>query len=783
MCCFRKIFSKKLPSPTAKKPRARLRLEFLEDRRCPTAVVFAGFVPNTAVLNITEVFSANSPANGPGSSLTISGNTAAGTGGPTSMVTITGGFETTINGMNAVTFTTLFPGAITAINVTVLNDNETITVGTPTGIINLPGTTLNVTVGSGNDTLIMGTAGTPGGLGTGGVSEVNNVLNAVNFKAANINSTGNEEVDILDAMVASVNIQENSGGGDKIRLWGVTANGQVNLAQNNGASDIISIDQLQSTNPGPNLVQNPGFETGDFTGWTVNSQFSGVDTEPALAHSGNDSAFFGQQGSLGTLSQALPLATTPGTTYSFSFWYASDGGTPNELSATIGGTTVFDQTDIPSTFIPANASQHGYVQFTTTFTATSTSTPLVFGVRDDPGFIFLDDVSVIPLNVTTISSVMGVVKTTQGNGRVDNTTINRTQIRVSLSSTQGNGNSDGIFLGQGDTVGSPVTPPGGTGTGIFNGPVLLAQGTGSDDYVGVANLKAGIVSILQQDLSSNASGDQVGGVRTNVIPPSTLFGDPGLDAPTTTTVSMPNGVGGREEIVQTASPPFANDLGVAAPTDGFRNALLEQLNITQGNAAGDIIALVQLAPGVNGGGSLNEILSVPGAPFIPGVGSVPGTITLLQQDLPGASSDFIFMGSYNFGPSAPNPPTGVGPFPWNHPAATGSITATNYLVAQGNASGDILSVLFTTATSPTTALSSLFLQGNGGNDAFFQMDTAVTGGLFNFSDGSGGNYVQADSNNVIGTFDGGANVPLNILGQDNNNMAVLFVDFGNVIFA
>src|SRR5207244_7696579 len=200
-------------------------------------------------------------------------------------------------------------------------------------------------------------------------------LNAVNFKSANINSTGSETVDILDAMVASINVQENSGGGDRIRLWGVTANGQVNLAQNNGASDTISIDQLQSTNPNPT-----------------------------------------------------------------------------------GGSTV-----------------------------------------------------------TTIASVMGVVKTTQGNGRVDNTTINRTQVRVSLSVTPGNGNSDAIFLA-GDTVGSTVTPPGGPATGIFNGPVLLAQGIGSDDYIGVDGLRAGVVNLLQQDLATNATGDQVGGVQTNNIP-------------------------------------------------------------------------------------------------------------------------------------------------------------------------------------------------------------------------------------------------------------------------
>jgi hypothetical protein len=224
-------------------------------------------VPNTAILNITEVFSSNSPSpGGPGSNLTISGNTPPG-GGPTSMVTITGGFETTINGMNAVTFTTAFPGAITAINISMLNDNDNIVVGTPTGIINLPGTTLNVTEGSGNDTFTMGTAGSTT------VSEVNNVLNAVNYKAANVNSTGMETVDILDAMVASINIQQNSGDADRIRLWVVNANGQVNLSQNSGASDTISIDQLVSTSPASlnpvNLFQNPGIETGDFTGWNA----------------------------------------------------------------------------------------------------------------------------------------------------------------------------------------------------------------------------------------------------------------------------------------------------------------------------------------------------------------------------------------------------------------------------------------------------------------------------------------------------------------------------------
>jgi hypothetical protein len=595
--------------------------------------VFAGFVPFTAILNITEVFSSNSPSSGPGSNLTIYGNTPPG-GGATSMVTVLGGFETTVNGMNGVTFTTAFPGSITSINVNFLNDNDSLTIGTPAGILNLPSTTLNVTEGSGNDTFTMGTAGGPGA-----TPEVNNALNAINWKAANPLSTGTETVDILDATAASVNIQQNSGPGDRIRLWGVTANGQVNLAQNNGASDTISIDQLVSTNP--------------------------------------------------------PSGPNP----------------------------------------------------------------------------------------TTIASRMGVLKTTQGNGRVDNTSINRTAVRVSLSATQGTGDSDGIFLGFGDTVGSNVTLPGGPATGIWNGPVFIAQASGNDDYIGSDGLSAGVVNLIQQDLSTNATGDQVGGVRFNAIPPGTNFGAAGLDAPTTTTTGLPNEAGGLAEVVNTASPPFTNLLGVTAPTYGFNHALLEQLNITQGSASGDIVALVQLPLSGNNNGSLQ----ITGAPFIPGVGSTPGTLTILQQDIAGDTSDFIFMGSYHnsaFVPTQPGAPGfGAPPYIWTNPPVVGSITATNYIVQQGNASGDVMSVLFTTATSPTTALSSVFVQGDGGNDAVFQRDTALSGSLFNFADGSGGNYVQVDSTSAIGTFDGGAFVSHNLLGQDNNNGSLLFVDFGNVIFA
>src|SRR5262249_10068620 len=100
------------------------------------AIAFAIFVPSTGVLSINELFGSTS---GLGANLTISGNTVPG-GGATSLITVTGGLGTTVNGVSAVTFTTAFPGAIAAINVSLLNDSSALTVGTPTGVINLPST-------------------------------------------------------------------------------------------------------------------------------------------------------------------------------------------------------------------------------------------------------------------------------------------------------------------------------------------------------------------------------------------------------------------------------------------------------------------------------------------------------------------------------------------------------------------------------------------------------------------------------------------------------------------
>lgn len=139
-----------------------------------------------------------------------------------------------------------------------------------------------------------------------------------------------------------------------------------------------------------NIVVNPGFETGDFTGWnTTNAAFGslfGVDGNP---HSGNNAAFFGGVSSTpfddDVISQVLP--TVAGHNYSLDFFVSNNGGAPNDFRALVNGTAVFTLQD---------ADAFGYMEETFTFLATGSDT-LAFAARQRPAFYFLDDVSVTDL--------------------------------------------------------------------------------------------------------------------------------------------------------------------------------------------------------------------------------------------------------------------------------------------------------------------------------------------------------------------------------------------------
>ncbi len=159
------------------------------------------------------------------------------------------------------------------------------------------------------------------------------------------------------------------------------------------------------------LIQNGGFETGDFTSWSLSgNDVYAPDTEVIGAvsgispHSGSYFAALGAEGSLGSLSQTLQ--TVANQSYLLSLWFNSPtirgGNTPNEFSVSWNGTTLFDRTNIP----PIN----GWTNLQFIVTAPGGSSVLLFGERDDPWYMGLDDVNLKPIPAAVFQPTM-VTKT------------------------------------------------------------------------------------------------------------------------------------------------------------------------------------------------------------------------------------------------------------------------------------------------------------------------------------------------------------------------------------
>jgi PEP-CTERM motif len=132
-------------------------------------------------------------------------------------------------------------------------------------------------------------------------------------------------------------------------------------------------------------IVNGGFETGDFTGWTVSASFTSVETagfDGFNPNSGNYFAALGNIGKFGSLSQVI--ATTNGQGYTLSMYMASDGRAPNEFAVYWNTSLLFDQVNIP-------AQAYQLLSFNVVGTGSDTLTILE---QNDPAYLALDDVAI-----------------------------------------------------------------------------------------------------------------------------------------------------------------------------------------------------------------------------------------------------------------------------------------------------------------------------------------------------------------------------------------------------
>ncbi|NTU43351.1 MAG: PEP-CTERM sorting domain-containing protein [Nitrospirales bacterium] len=138
-----------------------------------------------------------------------------------------------------------------------------------------------------------------------------------------------------------------------------------------------------------NMVTNGGFETGDFTGWTITPAASGsfLDVDSNWPHSGVYGAFFGaydyQDDSI-----SQTISTVPGQSYTFDFWISNLEYGNDHFQAFWDGASVLDLFDSPA---------FDYTYYSFIETASGPSTTIQFSSYDIVYYYDLDDVSVNPV--------------------------------------------------------------------------------------------------------------------------------------------------------------------------------------------------------------------------------------------------------------------------------------------------------------------------------------------------------------------------------------------------
>lgn len=154
------------------------------------------------------------------------------------------------------------------------------------------------------------------------------------------------------------------------------------------AASIVLASGLYATTASAGLIVNGAFETGNLAGWTIshweNNYVDVADND--FVPFGSYALYTGCVENLCSTSQAI--ATTPGSSYVFSFEYGNDGHTPSEFMAIFNGISLFHSLHDDVATAP------GFAQKSFNVVATGASTSVEFLATNPNGFFALDNVSV-----------------------------------------------------------------------------------------------------------------------------------------------------------------------------------------------------------------------------------------------------------------------------------------------------------------------------------------------------------------------------------------------------
>ncbi len=138
-----------------------------------------------------------------------------------------------------------------------------------------------------------------------------------------------------------------------------------------------------------NLVQNCGFEFGNFSDWTVLNDDGNTNVEGTSftlgggVNSGNYYATLGDESTTPTTLEQT-FSDTVGSSLTFSFYLATDGAA-NDFTVDFDGTTLLALPDAPA---------QGYTEYSFAVTGTGSDT-ISFSVQQAGGWAGLDDVVVV----------------------------------------------------------------------------------------------------------------------------------------------------------------------------------------------------------------------------------------------------------------------------------------------------------------------------------------------------------------------------------------------------